>query len=88
MSYGDLKSALHMLNHKPKYKCLKCGRKNFDRPNQPHNCVGGFRKHKLGSHMVEIKICPICNKVDVTDKHIEQCHDYERQSRADNIYKQ
>ncbi len=31
---------------KIKFKCLICGRCNFDRP-QPHRCVGGFRKRKL-----------------------------------------
>jgi hypothetical protein len=71
-----------------RYKCLKCGRKNFDRPNQPHNCIDGFRKYKLGDSMREINICPICNKVDVDNNHIKQCHDYDRQSRVDNIWKQ
>ena len=26
------------------YRCPLCGRDKFDRPYQPHNCVGGFRK--------------------------------------------
>lgn len=31
---------------KIKFRCLICGRCNFDRP-QPHKCFGGFRKRKL-----------------------------------------
>ena len=35
------------------YKCLNCGRDNFDRPNQPHWCKGNFRKHKQACIPVE-----------------------------------
>lgn len=31
---------------KIKYKCLLCGRDNFDR-HTSHYCVGGYRKHKI-----------------------------------------
>lgn len=31
---------------KMKYKCVLCGRDNFDRPS-PHNCSGGYRKRAL-----------------------------------------
>lgn len=27
-----------------RWKCLLCGRDCFDRPHQPHRCVGGMRK--------------------------------------------
>lgn len=29
-----------------RYKCLLCGRDKFTRKS-PHNCVGGYRKHKI-----------------------------------------
>ncbi len=29
-----------------RYKCLLCGRDKFTRKT-PHNCVGGYRKHKI-----------------------------------------
>lgn len=27
-----------------RFICPDCGRNKFDRPHQPHNCTGGFRK--------------------------------------------
>lgn len=34
------------MGKKHKYKCLLCGRDDFNTPT-PHNCIGGFRKRKL-----------------------------------------
>jgi len=35
-----------------RYKCLLCGRDKFTQKS-PHNCVGGFRKHKIKWQKIE-----------------------------------
>jgi hypothetical protein len=35
---------LDTLDSLVRWTCLLCGRDKFDRPGQPHNCTGGFRK--------------------------------------------
>jgi len=35
---------------------------------------------------ISILVCPICNKVDVDDRHIKQCCDSGRQEREDSIW--
>ena len=32
-------------------------------------------------------ICPICGRVDVTQKHIDECTDYDKIEREDNLWK-